>query len=311
MFKLNHDEEERNIKGIVFNIEHFHVHDGEGIRTNVFLKGCTLRCPWCCNPESISPKPEVAHYMNICTSCGACVRVCPEKCCYFDGEKVVTDHEKCIACGKCAGVCPAGARELFGKEMSVADVMAEVEKDAAYFMNSGGGLTISGGECCMQPDFAAGLIEAAHRRYFPVAVETAGAVSSENLLKVCAQADEILFDIKVTADEQIQMIGNVPSGLIKNNLSLLNERDKIITLRCPIVTDINDNEEHITNIEKIAKDNGIRRVDLLPFHQLGKHKYQALGRNYILAERAEMDRSRVEEMAAVLKNNGLDVSVGG
>ena len=312
MFKINYDSIENSIKGTVFNIEHFHVHDGEGIRTNVFLKGCTLRCPWCCNPESLSPKPEVAHYMNICNGCGACIRVCPENCisCGEDG-RVMTDHSKCIACGRCASVCPAGARELFGQEMSVAEVMAEVEKDSFYFMNSDGGLTVSGGECCMQPDFARGLVEAAHRRYFPVAVETAGAVPFENLWKVCEHADEILFDMKVTSDEQFSYIGRVSFDLVKKNLSALKEYDKIITLRCPIIPDFNDNDEHIENIGRIAKENAIEKVDLLPFHQLGKHKYEALGLDYKLTDRPEMDRNVVKKMADILYNIGLDVSIGG
>ena len=312
MFETDHDETEKNIKGTVFNIEHFHVHDGEGIRTNVFLKGCVLHCPWCCNPESIDPEPQIAHYANLCTGCGKCIKACPSGCCIRGEEgKVITLFNKCIACGECVKVCPAAARELFGRLMSVHEVMAEVEKDAAYFMNSGGGLTISGGEACMQAEFARALAEAAHRRYFPVALETAAAVPWERLWLVAEAADEILFDIKTLSEDQFRRIGKISPDIVKNNLSKLAAHDKIITLRCPVIPGFNDTEEHLKKIEKAAKDNGIKRVDILPFHQLGKHKYEAVGKEYQMGDVPEMNRQKAEELAVFLNNLGLEVSVGG
>lgn len=199
MFGSDYREIEETTNGIVFNIEHFHVHDGEGIRTNVFLKGCNLHCPWCCNPESISPDPQIALYKKLCTGCGKCKNICPQHCIEITGDgKSRTDRSRCIACGACEKVCPHGARELFGHRMNVAEVMEDVEKDSFYFMNSDGGMTLSGGETCLQPEFARALIEAAHRRYISVALETAGAVKWESLWKVAELADEILFDLKTT-----------------------------------------------------------------------------------------------------------------
>ena len=154
MFGSDYREIEETTNGIVFNIEHFHVHDGEGIRTNVFLKGCNLHCPWCCNPESISPDPQIAFYKKFCTGCGKCQNICPQHCIEITGDgKSRTDRSRCIACGACEKVCPHGARELFGYRMNVAEVMKDVEKDSFYFMNSDGGMTLSGGETCLQPEF--------------------------------------------------------------------------------------------------------------------------------------------------------------
>ena len=312
MFQTDYAKLEKETKGIVFNIEHFHVHDGEGIRTNVFLKGCSLHCPWCCNPESIHPAPQIAQYHNLCTGCGRCIEICPEHCCYrLEDGKVITDYEKCTACGKCVNACLLGARELFGREMSVAEVIAEVEKDSIYFMNSDGGLTLSGGEACLQPEFAAEIIRAAHRRYIPVALETAAAVSWENLWKVAEEADEVLFDIKSTLLGQFAQVGNISLEKVLNNLHNLVKGGKIITLRCPIIPNFNDTAEHIQGIAETAKRAGVEKIDLLPFHQLGRHKYSAIGKSYQMMDSPEMSREKVEKMADTLKSQGFLVSVGG
>lgn len=312
MFNHRLDEIEKQTEGIVFNIEHFHVHDGEGIRTNVFLKGCSLHCPWCCNPESIRPAPQIAQYRKLCTGCGKCVEVCPEHCCIRKEDGlVVTDFDKCSVCGKCVPVCPAGARELFGKRMSVSEVIAEVEKDSAYFMNSEGGLTLSGGEACLQPEFVRELIRAAHRRYIPVALETAGAVEWKILWRAAKEADEILMDLKTTSPLRFEEIGRFPLKTVITNMSKLAEAGKNITLRCPIIPEFNDNEEHIQKIAETAEYVGVKKIDLLPFHQLGRHKYPAIGENYRMTDYSEMKTAVVEEMAEKLRGQGFEVSIGG
>ena len=312
MFGSRYHDVENEMSGMVFNIEHFHVHDGEGIRTNVFLKGCNLHCPWCCNPESISPFPQIAVYEKLCTGCGKCMSACLNGCINISKEgKSSVNHLLCTACGACAQVCPHGARELFGRRMSVAEVIKEVEKDSFYFMNSEGGMTLSGGETCLQPDFTRALIEAAHRRYIPVALETAGSVEWENLWKVAELADEILFDIKITKNEQYAQALNIFLEKVLNNLHNLTKNGKIITLRCPIVPNYSDSAEHIRGIAEIAQDSGVKRIDLLPFHQFGKHKYDAIGRTYLLSDYPEMSRESVERMADDLRAGGFQVSVGG
>ncbi len=312
MFNYRFDEIEKQTTGIIFNIEHFHVHDGEGIRTNVFLKGCSLHCPWCCNPESICPAPQIAQYQKLCTGCGKCAEACPERCCIRkeDGY-VITDFSKCSVCGKCVSVCPAGARELFGKRMSVSEVIAEVEKDSAYFLNSDGGLTLSGGEACLQPEFARELIRAAHRRYIPAALETAGAVEWERLWKAAEEADEILMDLKTTVSMQFEKIGRFSLETVTTNLRMLAEAGKNITLRCPIIPDFNDHEGHIQKIAETAGNVGVKKIDLLPFHQLGRHKYAAIGRNYRMADYPEIKDTDVKKMAETLRKQGFQVSIGG
>lgn len=313
MFGSGFDKIEQDTKGIVLNIEHFHVHDGEGIRTNIFLKGCTLHCPWCCNPESINPKPQIAQHRNLCTDCGRCISACPEGCCVRkeDGN-VVTDFSKCLVCGKCVEVCPVDAREIFGKKMSVAEVMDEVEKDSLYFLNSDGGITLSGGEACMQPKFASEIAKAAHRRYIPVALETAACVPWNWLWQVIGHVDEVLMDLKTTPLENIdKKIGKNYLEIVLNNLKLLRKHDIIVTLRCPVVPKYNDTLEHIRGIATIAKEVNVEKIDLLPFHQYGKYKYASIGKEYQLEELPEMDWNKVEKMAEVLRQDGFLVSVGG
>lgn len=312
MFHHNYAELEEQTTGIVFNIEHFHVHDGEGIRTNVFLKGCSLHCPWCCNPESIHPAPQIAQYGKLCTACGKCVKVCPARCCYLSEDgRVVTDYKKCTACGICVQACPASARELFGKRMSVAEVIAEVEKDSLYFMNSDGGLTLSGGEACLQPEFARGIVSAAHRRYIPVALETAAAVSWGNLWQVAEEADEILMDLKTADPTQFAQIGAFSLENVLSNLYHMAEHKKKITLRCPIIPGFNDTDSHIKGIARIARKAGVKRIDLLPFHQLGSYKYAAIGTGYSMEGQSEMDHSEVTKMMKILQGNGFSVTIGG
>lgn len=304
---------EEETKGIVLNIEHFHIHDGEGVRTNVFLKGCTLHCPWCCNPESINPKPQIAQHRNLCTSCGKCVDVCPESCCVrTEDGSVITDFSRCVICGKCVQACPSGAREVYGKEMSVAEVMEEIEKDSFYYLNSDGGITLSGGEACMQSVFASEIAKAAHRRYIPVALETAAVVPLENFCQVIGEVDEILMDLKMTSLEQSdKKIAKNYVKIVLNNLNELGKRARITTLRCPIVPGYNDTPEHISGIAEIAGNADIKKIDLLPFHQLGRYKYSSIGMKYELENYPEMDREKVEEMAERLREKGFQVSVGG
>lgn len=307
------DKIEQETKGNVFNVEHYHVHDGEGIRTNVFLKGCNLWCPWCCNPESQVCTPQLVIHNNLCTKCGyCCTELCPQDAVtQKEDGTIVIDKEKCTLCGKCVEMCPNSARELYGKEMSVAEVIKEVEKDSAYYKNSGGGMTISGGEPCMQPVFASELAQAARRRYIGVAMETAGAVSFETLWQVAQYVDEILMDVKFTNEEQFKTISNVPLSVIKENLRKLREHGKYVKMRCPIIPTLNDNDEHIGNLIEWAKELDIQDVDLLPFHQLGKYKYDSLHYDYALGEFKDMDKKIVEKMKDRMVKAGINACIGG
>lgn len=306
------DKEEQLIKGIVFNIEHYHINDGIGIRTNVFLKGCNLWCPWCCNPESQKFNPQMVIHKKMCIGCGTCQSVCPTGAVMQDdfGNRFI-NMSKCTLCGLCMQKCLQSAIEQYGEEKSVADVMLEVEKDSAYYSQSGGGMTLSGGEPCMQPEFARALAEACNKRYIHVSMETALAVPWATLWGVAEKVDQVLADVKFTDPEQFKTICGEPADLIKDNLRKLREKGKHVVMRCPIIPTLNDNDAHIEKLIEWAKELDIEDIDLLPFHQLGKYKYTSLGYVYTLDEFKEMDKKVVEKMRDRMAEHGLNVIVGG
>ncbi len=208
----NQSKNPKVLTGIVLNIQHFCTHDGPGIRTNVFLKGCSLRCKWCSNPESIHPKSELAYKPSQCIGekeCSFCLRnVCPESAIYVVGsgdradDKVRINWDLCTNCGKCVDLCPSNALYLFGQEMTVDQVLDEVEQDGTFYRESGGGMTLSGGECQLQPDFAAALLAGAHQRGINTAIETASNVPWDFMAKVLPHVDTVLHDIKLTDPER-------------------------------------------------------------------------------------------------------------
>lgn len=299
------------VKGIVFNIEHFHIHDGSGIRTLVFLKGCHLRCPWCCNPESQDMKTQIAVYKNLCKLCLVCENACPQKAIYHKDGSLFLNRDLCNSCGECVKKCPHKAREMFGKVMTVEEVMDEVKKDASFYQRSGGGVTLSGGEATLQPEFARGILEACKKEYFNTAVETCGTIKWEYLWMAVEYADEILFDIKYTDPDTFKKISSVPLSVVKENARKLKERGKEVAFRCPIIPDCNDDNTHISNVISWAKELNIGRVDILPFHQLGKHKYASLGLEYELGENKPPEDGRISEIEKMIADAGLKVTIGG
>jgi pyruvate formate lyase activating enzyme len=307
------NKEEFDTFGTVFNIEKYHVNDGTGIRTNVFLKGCNLWCQWCCNPESQELAYQVAVHRNLCTKCGKCMSgVCPEDA-ISSGEDGFprVDGRKCVACGSCAESCLQDAMEIYGKRMSIHEVMEEISKDAKFFDSSQGGLTIGGGEPCVQAGFAAELAKSAGRRHISVAVETAGSVPFERLWRVVEHADQILFDVKYTNSEKFSTISDVPLSRVRENLRELRARDKKVTMRCPIIPGFNDDDAHTEALIRWAGEFDIKDIDLLPFHQLGKYKYASLGMKYGLADLKDLDHSVANGMKDRMAARGLNVVVGG
>lgn len=306
------EKKEQNTYGTVFNIEHYHVHDGEGIRTNVFLKGCNLWCQWCCNPESQRMEPQVAVYQNICKKCYTCMRVCPIGAISIGSEStVVIDRSSCTKCGICAEKCPHDALELFGKRMSVAEVIREVERDVLYYINSEGGMTLSGGEPLMQSEFARELLLACKRRYIDTAIETAGAVSWNRFWQVAQYADTILFDLKYTNEKKFSTICREPLKIVKENLKKLVENNKHVVIRCPIIPEYNDDDGHIDSIISWAKECGIKEVDILAFHQLGSFKYRSLNMEYKLWGVEEMKMDKMRKIQDKMTSAGLKVTIGG
>lgn len=312
MIRRQDAEREAEVTGAVFNIEKFHIHDGEGIRTNVFLKGCNLTYPWCCNPESQLLELQVAVHRNLCTACGQCVGACPSGAIRRDNDGAVSlDKEACVRCGACVGSCPRGAREVYGSRMSVAEVIRKVEKDSAYYIGSGGGMTVSGGEPCLQPLFTRELALAAKRRYIHTAMETAGAVPWEQMWQAAEHIDEILIDVKFTSAEEFAGISPLPLDVVKGNIRGLRQRNKLVRLRCPIIPGVNLTNDHVAAVSRWAEELDVRYVDLLPFHQLGRHKYDSLGYEYTLGSVAGMKHSDADVYRDYLVARGLEVSIGG
>jgi pyruvate formate lyase activating enzyme len=276
--------------GCVFNIQHYSVHDGPGIRTIVFLKGCPLRCRWCCNPESQIAAPELAYNPNKCigsSECHRCKDVCPTGgISVGDNGKIVIDRTRCAACFQCVEACPSKAMHVFGREMSVAEVIKIVEADNAFYSRSGGGLTISGGEPLMQPAFTLELIKESLRRRIDVTIETCGFADWQHLAEVARHLKLILFDIKSLNAEKHKSYTGVSNERILANFKRLRSEfpDLHILVRIPLIPGLNDTEEEIAEILGFLQGMQNITYELLPYHRMGQSKYEFLGRPYPMAD---------------------------
>ena len=269
-------------KAMIFDIQRNSFVDGPGIRTTVFFKGCNLRCKWCHNPESQSFEKQMMFYKDKCTGCGKCREVCP-------------NHlQSCDFCGKCELYCPAEARKICGREYTPAEVLAEVIKDKAFYDNSGGGVTFSGGECMLQLDFLCEILKKCKSEGIHTAVDTAGNVPWKSFEKILPFTDLFLYDIKAFGAELHRKGTGVSNELILENLKNLSGRADII-VRIPVIGGYNDNDEEIRQIADFLKQIKIIKAELLPYHAMGEHKYTALGRNtesFNVPNKNFMDRSQ-------------------
>jgi len=282
-------------KGLVLNIQHFCTNDGPGIRTNVFLKFCSLRCKWCSNPESIGQKPELAYNSSKCIgakACGRCLKPpAPEGAFYVvegTDDKVRVNWDLASACGgETAALCPTQALYMFGKPMSIDEVLEEVEQDGAFYRDSGGGVTLSGGECLLQPDFSSALLAEAHRRGINTAIETAGNVPWEFMAKVLPHVDVMLHDHKLTDPVRHKKWTGVENKRIKENFKRAYETfpDTRFIARTPLIPGVNDDEAHIRAVlDFIRPHKNVIGYELLPYHRFGASKYAFLGKVYELAD---------------------------
>ncbi|MEA4854627.1 MAG: glycyl-radical enzyme activating protein [Christensenella sp.] len=303
--------------GRIFNIEKFHIHDGAGIRTAVFLKGCHLRCPWCSNPESQSANRQVVVHQNLCVSCYRCERACPRKAIYHIGSKVKTNEEMCNFCGECVKRCPASARQIYGENVAVQEVMNEIMQDEAFYARSAGGVTITGGEPLLQADFVRALACACKKEYLSVAIETCGMVKWEQAWTGLEYADEILLDVKTTDLSKLDFILQGVRekedyiSLLRNNIYRLKHKGKNVIFRCPIIPEFNCTKSHVMSVVIWAKEFGVEQIDLLPFHQFGKHKYSSLGLNYHYAGDSQLRHEDMGEFRQLVERAGLCCTVGG
>ena len=281
--------------GTVFNIQRFSLFDGPGVRTVVFLKGCPLRCIWCHNPEGLVREPQVMFDTKRCISCGDCAEVCGKNQHFIRDGLHGFIREGCIGCGKCTKICPTGAVSLAGQLMDTEAVMAEVMRDIGTYNESGGGMTLSGGEPLMQGEFAISLLKAAKDQGITTCVETCGHTKSEIMAEAAEYTDDFYFDYKATGDDMHKRLCGVSQKLILENLALLNELDARVTLRCPIVPGENDIPVHIAGIAYVAKKySSIKEIHLEPYHRLGVSKSEKLGQIAAYDGKAP-DRAVLEE----------------
>jgi len=296
------------ITGLVMNIQRYSLEDGPGICTTVFLKGCSLRCKWCCNPESIDPKPELAYNPRACIGvkeCGACLTACQESAVYTVGsaDTVFLNWDLCTNCGDCVAVCPSGAVYLFGQEMSVAQVLEEVEKDGAFYGGSGGGISLSGGECLLQPDFTAALLAEAHHRHINTSIETAANVPWAFLEQVLPHVGTVLHDLKLMDPGRHKKWTGVDNSRILENFSRAYRTfpHKVFVARSPIIPGVNDTEEHVRSVLKfILPHKNVVRYELLPYHRLGEGKYGYLGKVYELRDFNPPEVTRMRELQHIV-----------
>ncbi|VGO13989.1 Benzylsuccinate synthase activating enzyme [Pontiella desulfatans] len=290
--------------GTVFDVQRFSLHDGPGIRTTVFLKGCPLRCLWCHNPESIDFRPEIGWRPEHCTGCGACIEACPEGCHQLSQEDSHHrfDRADCTRCGRCAEACAFGALTRIGKRMGVDEVMTEVLKDRAYYKTSGGGLTLSGGEPLAQPEFAEALLSAARSEGIHTAVETSGQVRFQTLENMVELTDLFLFDLKETDPARHETYSGMDGQLIRENLQRLNALGADIILRCPIIPTLNDRPGHFAQISDLVNSlSHIREVHVMPYHPFASHKYSELGKSAPLGRIEAPDEPQKKQWVHALK----------
>lgn len=293
--------------GIVFDIQRFALHDGPGIRTTVFLKGCPLRCVWCHNPESQAFEPQISFNAERCTDSFRCMAACASPAHKIRDGHHVYDHRFATDCGPCIDACPTGALSWIGRSMSVDEIMAEVVRDRAYYDRTGGGMTLSGGEPLAQPIFAIALLQAAKAAGIHTCVDTSGQAASRHFRRAAEVTDVFLFDFKV-ADPSLHLeLTGATNELILENLALLDELDARVILRCPLIPGLNDSADHLRAITSLSRRyRCIHQVEILPFHAYGREKAERIGRPLQLPGLPSATTLQVEKWHASLTDMGCN-----
>jgi pyruvate formate lyase activating enzyme len=300
------------VTALVTNIQGYSVHDGPGIRTTVFLKGCPLACRWCANPECISAKRELGFLKNLCARCGECSSSCPNAAISRDASGLpLVDRARCTACGECVSVCGHKARVIHGEEMTVDEVFEAVAADKLFYESSGGGVTLSGGEPLMHPQFVGCLFEKLHAVGIQTCLETSGCVEERVFLEVLTATDYVLFDLKVMDDGTHRRVTGRSNALVLANARLLAKSDKQFLFRMPLIPGVNDTPENIRETAGFLEALGqrARRIELMPYHRLGESKYASLGRRYRLHGVQPIEPEEVERACIEFEKNGIECSV--
>lgn len=311
-------------EGCIFNIQRYTIHDGPGIRTEIFMKGCPLRCRWCSNPESISLHPEIGVYASRCigiSKCGYCLKACPES-----GKGTITVQENCVTgidrnicngCLKCADACPSNALTVWGKKMTISEIMTVILSDTDFYAKSGGGATISGGEPLLQWNFTIELLKECIDNHIHTCLETALNIQTEIVLQVLPYADMIITDIKHMDPSKHREYTGSGNDLILKNIAAVTDKNKPLIIRIPVIPEHNDDDENIqATADFITEElhNRVKQVQLLPYKQLGVEKYTSLGRNYPMnyfnPPEREIWEENIKRIAAILQSYGIPAVPG-
>ncbi len=303
----------QNLKGMIFDVKRFATGDGPGIRGLIFLKGCPLRCRWCANPESQKLRPEIIYYKNNCVGCGKCIESCQ-----YDAAKedesfgILTDQAKCKLCGDCVEACLYDAREIIGEEKTVDDLLNLIRKDRRFYDNSGGGITLTGGEPLFQCEFTVELLKAFKRENIHTAIETTGYTSRECLEVAVEHLDLIFYDFKHIDEEKHKEYTGVSNKIIKENLVWLNNQldERKIIIRIPYIPEHNSAVSTQKSMYKYLKQfDKVKRIEIMPYHRLGASKYEGLGIEYELKDKSPVEKKDLKHLVELGEEIGVKVRI--
>lgn len=304
-------------KGRIFNVQRYSIHDGPGIRTLIFTKGCPLHCKWCANPESIDRAVDILSDSAKCIGCGACARVCPEQAIQLNERGFCIDRVRCNRCGLCADACPTASKTRCGEEKTVEETLRLVQRESAFYRHSEGGVTMGGGEILMQADFVYNVLRACLENGISTAVETCGYGRWEDIERIASVTNTMFMDLKITDPVRSKELIGVDCALILDNLRRVDRlfstpeyREKKLIIRMPIIPGMNDSEEDARAAGAFLRDfKGYDRVELLPFHNFGEKKYEKLDRSYPFLGMPNSTKEQLEPFAQILLDAGVRTQI--
>ncbi|NVN91975.1 MAG: glycyl-radical enzyme activating protein [Desulfuromonadales bacterium] len=303
------------LTGLVFDVQKFATHDGGGIRTLVFFKGCPLHCLWCSNPESLAVKPDIIFVPNNCIGCGVCRDVCPKNCIRqtaVDGNGLDFDRKNCTLCGRCAKLCYAGAINIIGRYLTIGELVRIVERDRKFYEESKGGVTFSGGEPTAQPEFLTAALQELRQRGIHTAIETSSLLPWESFAPILQHVDLVLCDLKHMDETEHRRLTGVSNQLILDNLRRIAGLSIQLRIRMPLIPGVNDDQENLRRTADFVAGLAIvQNIDLLPYHRLGEGKWRQLGREYGLSGLPPQTEGEVQAVVQYFSERGIAARVGG